>query len=396
MISVFYRGSRTYASSSSSINVTVDARVGPEFRVNTVTAGAQEMPSIARLADRGFVVVWQSNLEDGSEWGIFGQRYKADGKRVGGAFLVNTTRAGSQTHPSVAGTSSGGFVVTWTSENRVGTSHSVRAQRFGARGVKLGGELLVSPAARGEPSVIALRKGAFAIVWASELQGGGSRGIRGRLYNAAGVPTGAEIKIGPAISGTPANPSAAALANGGFVVAWKEGRSVYAQRFNSAGIKAGRALRVVSADRGQLLPVVTAACQWRFRRRLGADNSGVGVHGRRYRANGTPAGAPFAVNKAAIKGQQPIAATGLPGGGFAVLWSSVKSRAAALDVFGQTFDGAGKRSGAEFTVNTKLAKNQSQPAVAPLGGRGFVAAWSSRGQDGSLEGVYGQRFDFGP
>ena len=100
---------------------------------------------------------------------------------MGGAFLVNTTRAGSQTHPSVAGTSSGGFVVTWASENRVGTSHSIRAQRFGVRGVKLGGELLVSPAARGEPSVIALPKGAFAIVWASELQGGGSRGIRGPL-----------------------------------------------------------------------------------------------------------------------------------------------------------------------------------------------------------------------
>ena len=79
-----------------------------------------------------------------------------------------------------------------------------------------------------------------------------------------------------------------------------------------------------------------------------------------------------------------------------MLWSSVKSKAAALDVFGQTFDAAGKRSGAEFVVNTKIAKNQSQPAVAPLGRRGFVAAWSSSGQDGSLGGVYGQRFDFGP
>ena len=53
VISVSYRGSRTYAPSNSSINVTVDARVGPEFRINTVTARAQEMPAIARLADRG-------------------------------------------------------------------------------------------------------------------------------------------------------------------------------------------------------------------------------------------------------------------------------------------------------------------------------------------------------
>ena len=39
---------------------------------------------------------------------------------------------------------------------------------------------------------------------------------------------------------------------------------------------------------------------------------------------------------------------------------------------------------------------QWQPAAAPSGENGFVAAWTSREQDGSLEGVYGQRFNTVP
>ena len=74
-ISAFYEGTPTFAASRSTINVIVDPKVGPEFRVNTRVADSQESPSIARLADGGFVIVWQSNLQDGSSWGIYGQRY---------------------------------------------------------------------------------------------------------------------------------------------------------------------------------------------------------------------------------------------------------------------------------------------------------------------------------
>ena len=44
-------------------------------------------------------------------------------------------------------------------------------------------------------------------------------------------------------------------------------------------------------------------------------------------------------------------------------------------------------------LNTVVAKDQWQPAVAPLAAHGFIAAWASRDQDTSLEGVYAQRFN---
>ena len=51
------------------------APAGPEFRVNTFTTGPQTRPDAAADTSGNFVTVWQSNGQDGSNFGIFGQRY---------------------------------------------------------------------------------------------------------------------------------------------------------------------------------------------------------------------------------------------------------------------------------------------------------------------------------
>ena len=48
------------------------------------------------LNDGGFVVTWSSNGQDGSGYGIYGQRYAADGTAVGSEFLINQITAGFQ------------------------------------------------------------------------------------------------------------------------------------------------------------------------------------------------------------------------------------------------------------------------------------------------------------
>jgi hypothetical protein len=54
---------------------------GGEIRVNTYTTGKQVNPAVAALAAGEFVVVWQSGGQDGSSYGIFGQRlsYRLNG-----------------------------------------------------------------------------------------------------------------------------------------------------------------------------------------------------------------------------------------------------------------------------------------------------------------------------
>ena len=49
--------------------------LGPEFRVNTYVTHFQRATSVAAGPSGDFVVVWQSYTQDGSLFGVFGQRY---------------------------------------------------------------------------------------------------------------------------------------------------------------------------------------------------------------------------------------------------------------------------------------------------------------------------------
>jgi hypothetical protein len=49
--------------------------LGPEFRANTFTPNSQGHPSVAADSSGDFVVVWHSLLQDGSDYGVYGQRY---------------------------------------------------------------------------------------------------------------------------------------------------------------------------------------------------------------------------------------------------------------------------------------------------------------------------------
>src|SRR5687767_537339 len=75
---------------------------GGEFPVNTFTTSDQSSSAIAADADGDFVVVWQSYAQDGSNFGIYAQRYDAAGAARGAEFRVNTFTTGSQRFPAVA------------------------------------------------------------------------------------------------------------------------------------------------------------------------------------------------------------------------------------------------------------------------------------------------------
>ena len=61
-------------------------------------------------ADGRFVVSWQSHAsQDGNSWGIYAQRYNADGTAEGSEFQVNSTTGNQQTSPEVAMAANGDF-----------------------------------------------------------------------------------------------------------------------------------------------------------------------------------------------------------------------------------------------------------------------------------------------
>jgi hypothetical protein len=77
--------------------------VGPEFRINSHIQNVQTKPDVARLSNGGFVVAWESNLQDGSQRGVYGQRFNAGGARVEeNSGSIRRRRSTSIGHPSRA------------------------------------------------------------------------------------------------------------------------------------------------------------------------------------------------------------------------------------------------------------------------------------------------------
>src|SRR5438128_300 len=117
---------------------------GPEFRVNTYTTGGQATPAVALDAAGDFVIAWTSTNQDAGTFGVYAQRYTSAGVPQGPEFRVNTFTTGSQAYPSVAVGAAGDFVVAWQSQGQDGSDDGVYAQRYGATGSPQGGEFRVN------------------------------------------------------------------------------------------------------------------------------------------------------------------------------------------------------------------------------------------------------------
>lgn len=323
--------------------------LGTEFHVNTFTTGLQQNPAVAASGTNNFLVVWESDGQDGQARGVVGRRLSATGLPIGGEFVVNTYTTGYQTSPAVATDANGNFVVVWVGAG-LADANGVFGQRFNATGAALGSEFRANAFTTGSQQAAAVAAdglGNFVVVWASGGQDGNNYGVFGQRFNPAGSPLGGEFQVNTYTTQQQREPAVAADAAGNFVVTWisygqDDGSNwgVFAQRFQSTGVKAGSEFRVNSyTTSSQFIPAV--------------------------------------------------AADGL--GGFAVLWGGV-GPTDSLGVYGRRFDSAGGAVGSELQVNSYTTSNQEYPALARSDTGNFVVIWQSFGQDdGSNWGVFGRR-----
>ena len=117
------------------------------------------------------------------------------------------------------------------------------------------------------------------------------------------------------------------------------------------------------------------------------DGDGLGISAVKLDANFNAVRGAFLVNQAAKGEQQRPNVTLLGNGGGAFAWESNG------DIFVRFVDSAGVFLGPEQTANTYLPSLQRDPAMAALKNGNVVVVWGSMGQDGSLQGVFGQIFN---
>jgi hypothetical protein len=153
--------------------------------------GHQSQPSVASDASGNFVVVWNSNGQDGHLNGIFGQRYDSAGEPVGDEFRVNSYTPNNQQYCSVASDAGGNFVVAWESLNQDGSDFGSFGQRYDSAGLAQGDEFQINSfttSGQRFPSVGATDANQFVVVWQSQGQDGSGDGVFGQRFDFSGVP----------------------------------------------------------------------------------------------------------------------------------------------------------------------------------------------------------------
>jgi hypothetical protein len=378
--------------------------MGPEFLVNAYTTSGQFTPTVGSAGDGSFVIAWTSNGQDGSDLGVFAQRFDAFGQKTGVEFPVNTFTTDRQFVPSVAPGRDGSFVVVWSSYRQDDpTSFGVFGQRFASDGSPAASEFHVNsftPLAQQGPSVARDPSGNFVVVWSSYAQDGSGDGIFGQRFDAAGAKLGGEFPVNTYTTGEQFEPRVAVDDAGDFVVVWTDvDRGVFGQRFDSTGVRRGPEFQVntdtsgfpetprVAADRRGNFVVV-----WNQRLGGAADRD---VAAQRFNSSGEKIGVPFRVNTYTT-GEQSAESVALDRrGNFVVAWVSDGQDGSNNGVFAQRFDRAGDALGPEFPVNVYTPNHQIFPDVAD-DGEGFVVTWTSYTEDGSSSGIFERRQTFVP
>ena len=215
---------------------------GVEFQVNTHTITDQFMPAIASDLDGDFVVAWQSSLQDGSGDGVFARRFSSVGVPLGTEFQVSLYTEDTQRLPAVAMDSDGDFVVAWQSQGQDGSNYGVFARRFSSAGAAVTSDIPVNAhttAAQGYPAVSSAADGDFVVVWESNNQDGLFPSVFGRRFASTGAPLATEFAVNTYTSGAQITAAIATDGAGRSIVAWQSlgqdgsDYGIFAQRFGA-------------------------------------------------------------------------------------------------------------------------------------------------------------------
>jgi hypothetical protein len=330
---------------------------GSEFLVNTTQSSGNTFPAVAMDDDGDFVVVWEDFGDDGSGYGIFGQRYNAAGAPQGNNFLVNTTTANSQSRPDVAMDADGDFVVVWEDNQFGDSSRAVKAQRYTSAGVAVGGQMDISTGDNVDqvwPQVAMDDAGNFVVAWAAG-NVGANQDVVFRLFESDGDPVTNPLQVNVTTkmdhaSGVLNNVTVGMDATGDFAIAWR------ADNFTGPGV----------------------------------PGAAIGILARLYDSNGNAKNDAFLVDdeSAATLGKPEIAMNG--DGDFIVAYEGPDGSLSGARI--QRYYANGDPKGASFVANTSTSLVQGRPAIAIDADGDGVVTWETGGNlDGDGDATFARR-----
>jgi hypothetical protein len=331
-----------------------------EYAPAGILLGEQNHPALALNASGGFLV-WQDNITDGDGLGISAVRLDSTFSPTLGNFRVNQQGTNDQENPQVALLKGGGAVFVWQS-GKLSFQH-IMARFIGTNGTFITGDIQVNTATNYQvnPVVSVLANSNIVVMWASYGQDNsdGFQGVFGQMLSPTGQKIGGEFQANQFTPYNQRTPAVAPLPNGNFLVAWVSELERAAQFADGSG-------------------------------NVGSPGvNSVDIYARVFNSSGVAQGNEFLVNVATNICANPAIGTAADGS-YLIAWSQKDSITVnnSWDVWGRAFSSAGVGGTAQL-INTQLYGDQFGPKISSIGMDYFVV-WTSMGQDGSREGVYGQ------
>jgi hypothetical protein len=375
------------------------SRLGGEFSIAGLIPNDQVLPAVSLTANGGVAAFYNQSL------GIYAT--VLGGEYTGAAISsVNKTAKGDQVRPAVAGLRNGITIFVWQS-SVLGSSdifaRLARGTNFFTSEIRVNNNMKDQKV---EPAVAALPDGGAMITWASYGQDGSGWGVYARKVTASGALAGAqEFLVNQYTAGNQRRPALCTLAGGNVVFAWVSDQErsawnsdVYARVFSAAGVPVTAEFLVNSATNKcsapALAPLNNGGFTAAWNQKDAIPTNGLDVWGRAFNAHGAPTVPAFRINTYLFGDQyNPRLASG-PNGVLAV-WTSLGEDGDREGVYGRYLLGGDKAAGDEFLVNTTTVSQQMEPDVAWNGVDRFLVVWTSFAGTTGFD-LYGQMYILNP
>jgi Ca2+-binding RTX toxin-like protein len=378
------------------------ATASDETLVNSYTTSDQASPAATPLVDGGWVVTWYGEGPGDGFFGIFQQRYAANGDTVGSETLVNTFITSYQTNPSTTMLSDGGWLVTWSGDGTGDGANGVFQRHFAANGDTVGSVTLVNSYTTDFqvfPTTTTLADGGWVVAWQGE-GSGDSYGIFEQHYAANGDTIGVETRVNSYTTNDQTVPTIIDLADGGWVVAWQgegtgDSSGIFQQRYAANGDVVGGEILVNSyTTNAQFAPKITTLADggwvvaWYG---YGEGDSTYGIFQQRYAANGQTSGSETLVNSYTTNNQINPSITALSDGGWVVTWEGYGPSGSDYSIFQQRYAANGDTVGSETLVNSYTTNSQINATATAMSDGGWIVTWEGEGT-GDDHGIYQRHF----
>lgn len=237
-------------------------------------------------------------------------------------------------------------------------------------------------------SIVALGDGSYAVIYRGAPVAGAGSSIYTQHYDASGNPLGAVTQVSGAALTSESQSTAAALADGGYVVVWSHNggsssSAVYAQRFDAEGDAVGDPTQLTTDGPRKYMPDVTGLADGGYLITIYQNaGSDAGLTFQRYDANGQPVGSRQALSPAvdltisiSDEGAKITDTVEMADGRVMIIWGVGGSDERALAA--QIIDATGSKVGDAFFVNAPTDASHETPSVASLSDGRFAVTWIS-------------------